>query len=355
MNILSKIRAYIGAAYLSGNFPPASSLFSRKKILVYYGFLGDKNFGDELVYESAKSLFSAYILLPVRKRMPLHWLIFSRIFKDRVAGLIIGGGTLIGPLWDEEYYMSLVRTGKPIFIHGTGVHKDIQREQEWKTILNANTFGGFRGPFSSQNAGAIVKTRPVIGDAAFYLFRGRFFKREPDDTNRRILINWGTHADYQGKSIVRQEMLAFIEILLAKNYSVDFLPLHAIDDSLGREVRERLPAVRILNIPNTFSEATAHFNNASFAIGERLHFTAMAILTGCDFLSVNYAAKHEDLLMSVGLSDMGTAPGAAHVEHMIDAMGRKGRIDWLSVAARLNILKDLQVSQAEAFLKGIRD
>ncbi len=105
MNIINKFIAYYKVSYLSGNFPSLLSiLLSNKRVLIYYGFLGDKNFGDELVFESAKKLFSSSILLPVRKRMPIHLAIFARLCKKRVSGLVIGGGTLIGPLWDKEFY-----------------------------------------------------------------------------------------------------------------------------------------------------------------------------------------------------------------------------------------------------------
>ncbi len=86
------------------------------------------------------------------------------------------------------------------------------------------------------------------------------------------------------------------------------MPCYADDIPLGRALQLRYPAVKMLDVPVTYADAEKHFRTAAFAIGERLHFTAMAMLTGCPFLSVNYAPKHEDLLSSVDLSSAGAVP-----------------------------------------------
>ncbi|MFN3380715.1 MAG: hypothetical protein ACK41O_14765, partial [Runella zeae] len=69
MKIWYKIKSYIVEAYLLNHYPSLLSfLLTKKQILVYYGFLGDKNFGDELVYESAKILFCDFMLIPYKKK-----------------------------------------------------------------------------------------------------------------------------------------------------------------------------------------------------------------------------------------------------------------------------------------------
>src|SRR3954468_17291416 len=95
MRLLHKIRSYYKIAYTMDHFPSIIKLLlTNKKIFAYYGFLGDGNFGDELVFESCKKLFNPHILVPLRKRMPLSMILFTRIFKNRFSGIVIGGGTL---------------------------------------------------------------------------------------------------------------------------------------------------------------------------------------------------------------------------------------------------------------------
>jgi polysaccharide pyruvyl transferase WcaK-like protein len=339
-------------AYKSGHFPPLFQLlFSGKKIYAYYGFLGDRNFGDELVFEAARNLFAPHILLPFRRRMPVHLRLLAKIWGARISGLVIGGGTLIGPLWDREFFMGLVEEEKPIFVHGTGAHKDIRCAKDWTRILTGSVYGGVRGPQSVANLVSLQRALPIVGDAAFFMFEAKRTSSRSRDHSRKILINLGTHSEYDGKENAIRAMREFIDAQVRNDFDVVFLPFHEIDVVLGRELQASFPMIKMLDIPETYETALLHFEDAIFAVGERLHFIVMAILATCPFLSLNYAEKHKDLLLSLDLVLSGIAPNSVTSTVIHEHFENKELFDWDALSNRIQLLKGIQKKEADAFIR----
>jgi hypothetical protein len=76
----------------------------------------------------------------------------------------------------------------------------------------------------------------------------------------------------------------------------------------------------------------------------------MSILMGCPFLSVNYAAKHFDLLASLDLTDAGTAPDLLDLDLMVRLFSNRKHFDWSAINDRIRRLKASQEQEAYAFL-----
>lgn len=354
MTVLNKLNAWYKAAYLNDHFPTVSELLPKgKKIFAYYGYLGDNNFGDELVFESAKKLFHPHVLLPVRKRMPVHLRAYSKIFSSQIAGIVIGGGTLIGPLfWDGDFFEALATEGKPVYVHGTGVKKKGVYNEGWKKIFAGNIFGGVRGPLSKAHLDEISINMKVVGDAALNMFDSSNSKKNRNEKN--VLINLGTHLGYIGEEASRGELEKFIKTLIQSNFNVKFLPFHRIDVQLGSQLKNKYPQITLLNIPNKYCDALHHFQNAVFAIGERLHFTVMALLAECPFLSINYARKHEDFLESMNLSQAGIMPATISYDAITSAFENRQFFDWNSLGNRINNLKKIQQDELCEYLRSAR-
>lgn len=353
MTVLNKLNAWYKAAYLNDHFPTVSELLPNgNKIFAYYGYLGDKNFGDELVFESAKKLFHPHVLLPVRKRMPVHLRAYSKIFSSQIAGVVIGGGTLIGPLfWDGDFFEALVAEGKPVYVHGTGAKKKGTYNKGWEKIFGGNVFGGVRGPLSQGHLEEISINMKVVGDAALNMFECSNSNKKRDEKN--VLINLGTHLSYIGEEASREELEKFVKTLIQSNFNVQFLPFHTIDVQLGLQLKRKYPQITLLNIPNKYCDALHHFQNAVFAVGERLHFTVMALLAECPFLSVNYARKHEDFLASMNLSQTGITPATISYDAIFSAFENQQIFDWNSLKNHVNNLKKIQQDEFCKYLKNV--
>jgi polysaccharide pyruvyl transferase WcaK-like protein len=335
-----------------GHFPSVNSiLFSRKKLIVYYGFLGDANFGDELVYESARLLFEPYILIPFRQKMPLWLKAYCQLNKRKFHGILIGGGTLIGPFWERKFFIELTDLKKPVYLHGTGAHPNIASAPEWKKLLSLPTFGGVRGRQSVKNLESIGVKAKVIGDAAFAFFNEKQNK-QPFGANRNVLINMGTHEKFEGQNESRKCIKQFISLIVKKDYyHLQFLPFHSHDLQIAIQLKEEFPEIEILNTPKTYREAIPFFDNSTFAIGERLHFIVMAILSQTPFLSINYGRKHIDLLESLDVSEAGLLPGEISLEKIIAIFENKNQTDWITVSKKLANFKELQQAEAFKFLQ----
>jgi polysaccharide pyruvyl transferase WcaK-like protein len=349
MSLISKFRRYYKTAYLNDHFPSLSSIiFSRKKIFVYYGYLGDKNFGDELVYDGAKLIFNHCLLIPVRRLMPVALIVFVKLFKKRISGIVIGGGTLIGPFWNKEVVFSLLALNKPVFLHGTGVHADIPAAAEWTKVLNGKVYGGVRGPNSVKNISKIYKAK-IVGDAAFAFYDTRSWHHKGESKN--VLINLGTHFEYDSQDISRNEFEKFIAHLLSENYAVDFLCFHENDFQQALVLQSKFPSIKIISSPKNYLDAVNIFKQYAFAIGERLHFTVLAIMSKTPFLSINYGAKHTDLLLSLGLEHCGIDPKGSSCETFVQYFDNLANFDWEDAESKMEGFKLIQQSGASEFIK----
>jgi len=349
MKLIRKIEHYYKRAYLMGHYPSLSSvLFTDKKIFVYYGFLGDNNYGDELVYHATKAVFKDDILLPVSRYMPVALRLFVALNKGKIAGLAVGGGTLIGRFYMSDFFKDLVDSGKSVYVHGTGVKETIGEQKPWAAVLRNKLFGGVRGPLSVENISVIKKDMNIAGDAAFALFSDLKFVERKD--NKKVLINLGTHAPYPGQEFFRKEFNDFITFLISNGYTVNYLPFHEIDLELGQGLKALFPEINILDQPDGFEECAAVFADSIFAIGERLHFTVMAIMTRNPFISLNYAKKHEDLLLSLSIPEVGLSPEDASCEQMIHALNTRDDFQWDDIRKKMIGYKEFQFEEVQKFI-----
>jgi polysaccharide pyruvyl transferase WcaK-like protein len=350
MNLITKTKYFYTSAYKMGHFPSLLTLlFSKKRIFVYYGFLGDNNYGDELVYEATKEIFKSHILVPVRRRMPIALRLYLTLRKENIAGIVVGGGTLISKFMEADFYKSLVQMNKPVYLHGTGVHAEIKDKKTWSIILDKGFFGGVRGPLSVKNLKVIAAPVKIMGDAAFGIDSP--LKIVKNGESRKVLINLGTHAPYEGQDFFRHEFNSFIEHLFLHHYEVCYLPFHAIDLALGLELKKTYPNIQILEQPVGFNECSLLFSDAIFAIGERLHFVVMALMTSTPFTSINYAKKHDDLLLSLSLAQQGLIPGEAALESLIKGFDTRHSMDWNDTQKRIEKYRNLQISEMKNFVE----
>lgn len=353
MKLSSKFNAFYREAYLLGHFPPILKLiFTRKKIFGYYGFLGDRNFGDELVYEAAKQLFAPNLLFPLKKRMPILHHLFFIFFKHKIAGLVIGGGTLIGKNFNffDKFFNSLA-SGKPIFLHGTGVREGQIYHKEWGGIFNKEVYGGIRGPLSMEKLNALNIGSRIVGDAAFTLVNNEQFLKKRKKSNK-VLINFGSHRTFDGETNSRTEVKKFIEYLLNKGFQVQYLPFHGIDVQLGLNLKKNFPQIILLEIPVNYLTTLKIFENSRFAVGERLHFNIMASLAGCPFLSVNYGDKHEDFLTSLNKSQFGSTPQLLSFQNLVKAFSRNSFSQNVKFEV-INNFKEIQRTEKDRFMENV--
>lgn len=353
-SLLQKIIKYIRNSYFKGYFPSLYKLlFSRKNVIVYYGFLGDGNFGDNLVFEATKKLFNNYTVLTLQRRMPIFTLLLYKYYlKNRVKGVIIGGGTLIGEsFFMKDEFLNLINRNLPVFFHGTGINEKKELNPAWSILMQNELFGGLRGPLSiGKFTLDFNKNIDKIGDAAFLLLNKPFLNRTDKlrQNSKKVLINLGTHLPYLNEEIFRKELDSFIEYLLLEGYTIQFVALHTIDQKMGKVLKAKFPQIEIITIESSYKKAEEIFSNACFAIGERMHFAVMALMVDCPVYTLIYEQKHLDLLESISLKHLGVNPSNVSFNNiLVRFINRESQ--YGTAINNINAYKNKQLESIHAF------
>lgn len=345
-----KIQIYFRRAYLLGHYPSLIKIiFSKKKKLIYYGFLGDRNFGDELVFLATKKLFNDCVLIPYLRHMPVLTKAYCKLFPDSVDGVIIGGGTIIrGFSSDKAYFKKLSRKNKPLFFHGTGTDEHLMDKTFWPSFINNNTYGGLRGPQSQMSLKKNGFNFKQLGDAGLYLDRGL----KNSIKKKIIIINFGTHKLIEELLQSRKQIIQFLKSESVAEYKIVYLPLHSKDLTLGLALKTEIENLEVLQLAHSYEETLDLIKEAEFCIGERLHFTVMSVMANTPFISMNYDNKHEDFLESVALKSYGFPPNTINVK-LIDTLfkARQTAINWTEINGIIDDFKSEQEVEKAKFLR----
>lgn len=346
--IVSKLKRYYNQAYKSSFYPSFLELyFSKKSIIAYYGFLGDQNFGDEWVHQAAKRLFAHYTLLPIQRMMPIRGILIKTLLSHKIKGIVIGGGTLIGPKFWFEEFVDLKAKNKPLFVHGTGVHKLPDFNKNWSVMLKDGFFGGVRGFSSIKNLAEQNLSAIAVGDAAFAMFsKNSSLKR----AGKKVLINLGTHVPYEGEDKVRSAIKTFIGYLTENGYQPVFYPFHNEDIVQAVKLKEEFGQIQILGIPAYYEEVVKVFEEAIFAVGERLHFSVMAMMSGCPNYAINYDTKHYDMLESLQAENFGHSPDMTNFDDIKQTFENRANQDFGSIFTIIENFKSLQIEESLKFI-----
>lgn len=333
-----------------GHFPSAFSVLnSRKPRLAYLGFLGDGNVGDEMVFWAARKLFDGCHLIPIKRRTPIEWKGILRTRPNFFDGVVQGGGTLIGNRAHSGLQSALLKSGLPIYTHGTGVLPTCIAP-DWRELKRS--YGGVRGLRSAQRL-SVVADLPVIGDAAIALDLDK--QTRPQGEIKRVLLNLGVHAHnrYERSEHVFDVICKFAKNNARNGFLPTFLPMHSIDQRVAQRLKIMCPELDILDRPKTLVELEIAFEDVVYTVGERLHFVIASVLMARPFYSINYADKHADFLESIGLQSAGTHPEHVTHENLNAAFCESTALVFDSIIERLHTLRLDQQSEANRFLHAI--
>lgn len=353
--MLGKIRKVIFQSYLDWQYPHLWDVIKGDKVIIpYYGYLGDYNYGDVMVYEATMKLLAdrAY-LIPIRKFMPFLLKAYLKRKTKPRRKIIIGGGTLMASAWEKEFfYACLTQPDVDILFHGTGSTSGINDEKFWSELISRSKFGGLRGPLSAQVISEKLNLNAaVVGDAALSLYDKSVWDQPNNPKRESLLLNIGTHHEFDGMDNSRKVMLSIAKKLVERGVKVGFLPMHSIDQELANGWKEEIPELIIHPIPQCIEEAYSTFGQYSYALGERLHFVVLAILAKCPFISINYRRKHNDLFATLGLSYTGHLATDVIEEDLVTRIESPEGFDWGECQSRIEELVAIQHNAFSGFLE----
>jgi len=213
--------------------------------ILYYGWLSDGNFGDDILAEIAKREFSKYLLHSAYPEIAYEDRLAAEIFGySWETARMLGGGTLIGRGFEKFINLNLPRN-MPTFTFASGAlpleHWRQENVEGWEKFLKNATAISVRGFRSASRVEEITGRSDVrvIGD--FALAASDYMqKRIPvaaQRTRAKLGVNFGSHLfqhDQQHISKIRELLLYLILTLSA---DVDFVGvyLHEIDERLAKD------------------------------------------------------------------------------------------------------------------------
>ncbi|MFC1462249.1 polysaccharide pyruvyl transferase family protein [Verrucomicrobiota bacterium] len=284
---------------------------SRKTLVLYIGWLGHGNAGDELLLEAHRKLFPQFVFFHGWRDLCLAK---GFLALRRPAAVFLGGGTLISqPVYSGNLRWCRRKVqGIPIFVFGTGVaDADLWGSfgwpidtGDWCDILEDVQYLGVRGPLS---AGRLREWGfrgdiEVIGDPVLWFARAH---PEKKPGLKRVGLNLGpSRGHVHGRDEGR--VLAFgaelIEKLARDGWSVTLFPmveedLKFMEEAVALSGRE----VSATNLEFLDRDRTLDaMESQDVFVGEKLHSVVMASCVYTPSIMLEYRPKCRDFMQSIG-------------------------------------------------------
>jgi hypothetical protein len=276
------------------------------KNVPYFGVLGDRNLGDELLTSLAKSAVAPRRLLPVG-RAGLVERAALQVVRDR-SPLLVGGGTLLLSPPLKKLLISL--SPRTTCTFGTGVLDNVywgkltsREREEWRLLLHRASALGVRGPRSLEILQELgIDHAEVVGDPGFLLCRERL---DMPSERRLIGINFGTSLGQvwgRDEAQAERDLAAEVRQIRAAGWDVRFFAVWPRDlDSIRRVAS--LSGVNAPDVVRSYRDPRMFMRSVSECralLAMKLHAAVLGICAGVPTLAIEYRPKTSDLMRSIG-------------------------------------------------------
>ncbi|MFD1065860.1 polysaccharide pyruvyl transferase family protein [Oceanobacillus locisalsi] len=328
------------------------------KHVLYIGWIGYNNLGDELMFECFKEQF-----YQLGNDYKLDLVNNEKRYLDNAPLqaydlIVLGGGSILSgadhPIQNyiiETLYQAL-QLNKKIMIWGSGIdwvpksyltdnsNIDFLTNQtklfreKLNTVFHESVWTGVRGPLTKQllNQAGVKKEVVISGDPAFLL---------PDKTDKEQLaspfhqddkvigVNWGTsfHNIYGRNEISLENQFAeALNQLIAKDYKIYFYVMWHADVEHTKRLAAKLHDDASWHIDNTvypaepFMSLLKHFD---FTINFKLHANYLSLAAGVPFIALGYRFKIFDFVRSVHLEEFAIATDDTNLVPQIISLEKK--------------------------------
>lgn len=307
--------------------------------ILYLGYLGVNNIGDEVCYEAfaqacERWLNEEYTLFsyPINAAKTLTELYVEKPFDI----VVLGGGSLFQGNFFIDLALEAIEMKLPLYCYGTGIdymteetiesfkrgefqlsftnfhNKEINKEKI-KKVIEYSTFAGLRGPLTHK----YIKSLPpsstsnyqIIGDSGM-LFTPKiddYIERKYlHDCNKKIIaVNWGTTNNIlfgYDENKLKNQVLKACTNLLNKGYQIVIFPMWDLDiphcKDLYESIKER---GKVTFIPEvcTASQIYYFLSLCHFSLNLKLHANVLSASSGTPFIQLAYRSKGVDFAASI--------------------------------------------------------
>ncbi|WNF25099.1 polysaccharide pyruvyl transferase family protein [Mesobacillus jeotgali] len=307
-----------------------------KKKILYIGWIGHKNLGDDLMWE----LFSEYFEEKFGKQ---DWELHGTLRKpakefdlDTFDLIVLGGGSIICK--DHIPFLHrAVEKGKKVMIWGSGIdlinkkdvplleagkkinvqdYYSINLQEKLNEVIEQAEFFGVRGPLTYEiikQMGANEKKVMISGDPAFLLTSRSNIDKEakeailPFKGNKIIGVNWGTSYNYLyggNEGAVENQLAEALKALIQKGYKVYLYTVWDQDipsvKQLYKKINDQQNVIIDTNLhdKNFLIDLLSHFH---FTINFKLHANYLSLGAETPPIPLAYRFKVIDFAQSIDL------------------------------------------------------
>lgn len=291
----------------------------RKRRVLYIGWVGFGNHGDDLCLDIFKSRLAATaqeheLEIEVLALYPSRFDEFTlaRLQPDLV---VLGAGSLFELVYLKPLILAQ-QAGIPTAVWGSG-YDGMQEDPVMphdlayavRQVLSRAEAVGIRGPYTLRalaNAGVPEESIAMVGDPGLLWLADEAAPSEGErEQLPRLAVNWGTAynnvlgGDEKETAAQVAEALfglsSRFRLLFYPVWHRDIEPCRALAEVVGRERR-----VEVMTEVPTPQELKAVFIGSLCSINMKLHASVFSAAAGCPFVSLAYRWKCVDFAQSVG-------------------------------------------------------
>lgn len=314
----------------------------KRKVVLYVGWAGRGNMGDEAIYEAWQDRLPSIEFVPA----PLYRseLVSGLSARLRAGGLrlpvVLGGGTTLG-IASWRRHLRLARAlslGGDVHVLGAGgvnVEAPLMAGGQqvdldgWSTMTHVK-YWGVRDPHAAELLRTWGISSPVCGDPALLLpgLRGV----APGGHSDRIGVSIGLDAGQAFPPQVLAEALRRLVAEITPGKPPLLLLASEADLAPSLALKEHLGDAELVHAA-TPDEAMKWLSRCAVVAGQRLHTTILAAALGVPVVGLAYQSKIAAAFESFGVADLALAPDAHHDE-VVAAAKRAMSSDYRAVVAR---------------------
>lgn len=302
--------------------------FNRR--LLYVGWLGHFNMGDEIMYLAHRSAFPEYCLVKEVPR-PNRLALLDALTPHRLLeAVMLGGRTLIG---SSRYRNALARVFSvydtlPAFMLGTGVEdpsfhtadqpRGSHELRQWEQILPRFHKIAVRGPHSQAILAEHGLQAEVVGDPALLLADD-----EPshDFVERLIGVNLGGFKTLWGNNpeLVLEQMIGFLRRMIRRGWTIRFIPVSPQDMPYVCEAARQIgSAVQVFGNYTCAESLFKAIRECHVFIGQKLHSVVFSSAVYVPCLMLEYQPKCADFQASLNREAFTVRTDVIKIDELLD-------------------------------------
>jgi polysaccharide pyruvyl transferase WcaK-like protein len=328
------------------------------KNILYLGWLGKGNVGDDVLFELFKNMFNKYYQSNTNDTVVnIDFLSTIENYKVDVSKydlIVLGGGSLI----QSSYFLGVcqdgIENGIPLVSWGTGVDGAFKLEhlnslsisgdnrKEIISIYEKFNYLSVRGPFTKNifaNSGLTNKIYEIGDPALAYAIEMFEDKLEFMRQNNNVLINWGTSYNniFGGNELlVENELAEVIRELLDKNYNVTIYPIWTEDIEPVKRLGQKVNNNKCEIITEVYEASVLQqlISQAHLTINFKLHANILSAAANIPCISLAYRGKCFEFAQTINCTEYALATDEVTVRKVMELI-KKMENNYEEIVSRI--------------------